>query len=163
MPGIFCHMLFLHLEVQLGSLGCSVTVKCCDPGPGERWAGAEADTREFTGWITGRPEDYIMSLQSWQHRQKQKKSQQQSQPSLDLFSPGISNNYETLLQAKSQVANLTYQKGKVTSLDRPNMTVVEQVPTRGCPARCWECTYCWRTTLSPGKLGRGLQPIKPKQ
>ena len=27
------------------------------------------EVREFTGWIQGRPEDYIMNLQRQQHRQ----------------------------------------------------------------------------------------------
>ena len=73
----------------------------------------ENQVREFSGWIKGRPEDYIMSLQRAQHRSKaQSNSRTSATTSLDLFSPGIQNDYESLLRKQNEIANLTYKKGE---------------------------------------------------
>ena len=81
-------------------------------GMGGRWAGGDEDgdneVREFKGWITGDKDDYFMSLQSL--LQHQKKIAGQS-PNLDLFSPGIRNDYESFLTSSTDLANLTYKKG----------------------------------------------------
>jgi len=72
----------------------------------------ENEVREFTGWIKGRPEDYIMDLQRAQHRSKaQSNSRKSPTTSLDLFSPGIQNDYESLLRKQNEIANFTYKKG----------------------------------------------------
>ena len=81
----------------------------------------ENEVREFTGWIQGRPEDYIMNLQRQQHRSKAQSNTRKSAigvtaPKLNLFSPGIKNNYEYLIQKQNEVANFTYKKGKVEYL-----------------------------------------------
>ena len=68
--------------------------------------------REFTGWIKGRPEDYIMDLQRAQHRSKAQSNTKNTQTALNLFSPGIKNDYESLLRKQNEIANLTYKKGK---------------------------------------------------
>ena len=67
--------------------------------------------REFTGWIKGRPQDYIMDLQRAQHRSKAQ-SNTKTSTSLNLFSPGIKSDYESLVRKQSEVANLTYKKGE---------------------------------------------------
>ena len=73
----------------------------------------ENEVREFTGWIKGQPEDYIMDLQRAQHRSKaQSNSRKTATTSLNLFSPGIQNDYESLLRKQNEIANLTYKKGE---------------------------------------------------
>ncbi len=70
--------------------------------------------REFTGWIQGRPEDYIMNLQRQQHRSKAQSNTRKTAvgPKLNLFSPGIQNDYEYLIKKQNEVANFTYKKGE---------------------------------------------------
>ena len=70
--------------------------------------------REFTGWIQGRPEDYIMNLQRQQHRSKAQSNTRKTAvgPKLNLFSPGIKNDYEYLIKKQNEVANFTYKKGR---------------------------------------------------
>ena len=91
-------------------------------GPrGDGWIGGdeveENEVREFTGWIQGRPEDYIMNLQRHQAQQHRSKAQSNTRktavgPKLNLFSPGIKNDYEYLIKKQNEVANFTYKKGK---------------------------------------------------
>ena len=70
--------------------------------------------REFTGWIQGRPEDYIMNLQRQQHRSKAQSNTRKTAvgPKLNLFSPGIKNDYEYLIKKQNEVANFTYKMGE---------------------------------------------------
>ena len=72
------------------------------------------EVREFTGWIQGRPEDYIMNLQRQQHRSKAQSNTRKTAvgPKLNLFSPGIKNDYEYLIKKQNEVANFTYKKGE---------------------------------------------------
>ena len=85
----------------------AVTSHCTLAGPAQ-----DNEVREFTGWIKGRPEDYIMDLQRAQHRSKAQSNTKNTQTSLNLFSPGIKNDYESLLRKQNEIANLTYKKGK---------------------------------------------------
>ena len=100
-------------------------------GPrGDGWIGGdefeENEVREFTGWIQGRPEDYIMNLQRHQAQQHRSKAQSNTRktavgPKLNLFSPGIQNDYEYLIKKQNEVANFTYKKGKTFSKYKPRV------------------------------------------
>ena len=108
----------LHLTALLSLTGLArVAAVITDQGMG--WGARDQDqleeneVREFTGWIKGRPEDYIMDLQRAQHRSKaQSNSRKSPTTSLDLFSPGIQNDYESLLRKQNEIANFTYKKGE---------------------------------------------------
>ena len=105
-------LLCLHLLVLtwLGGLaGVAGVITNQGMGWGSRPEGEleQNEVREFTGWIQGRPEDYIMDLQRAQHRSKA-----QSSTNINLFSPGIQNDYESLLRKQNEIANLTYKKGE---------------------------------------------------
>jgi len=89
-----------------------VGVRAVITSQGPRWGGGEEEgdneVREFKGWITGSKEDYFMSLESLlQHK---KKIAGQS-PKLDLFTPGITNNYPSFTSSRTNLSSLTYKKG----------------------------------------------------
>merc|ERR1719400_1912342 len=93
---------------------------------GPRWPAEEDgeiednEVREFTGWIQGRPEDYIMSLQRQQHRSKAQSNTRKTAvgPKLNLFSPGIKNDFEYLIKKQNEVANFTYKKGPYNGMPK---------------------------------------------
>lgn len=78
------------------------------------------EVREFTGWIQGRPEDYIMNLQRQQHRSKAQSNTRKTAvgPKLNLFSPGIKNDYEYLIKKQNEVANFTYKMGPYNGMPK---------------------------------------------
>ena len=85
------------------------------------------EVREFTGWIQGRPEDYIMSLVQHQNQQHRSKAQSNTRvaatgPKLNLFSPGVKNDYEFLVKQQNEVANYTYKKGGCSPVDSRYLT-----------------------------------------
>ena len=110
-------LLCLHLLGGLAGVAGVITNQGMGWGSREDSQLEENEVREFTGWIKGRPEDYIMDLQRAQHRSKaQSNSRKTATSSLDLFSPGIQNDYESLLRKQSEIANLTYKKGEYREL-----------------------------------------------
>jgi len=87
-----------------------VCVRAVITSQGPRWGGGEEEedneVREFKGWITGSKEDYFMSLESLLQRKKKIAGQS---PKLDLFTPGIRNNYPS--SSRANLSSLTYKKG----------------------------------------------------
>ena len=54
-----------------------------------------------------------MNLQRAQHRSKaQSNTRKTVSSNIDLFSPGIQNDYESVLRKQNEIANLTYKKGE---------------------------------------------------
>ena len=106
-------LLCLHLLGGLAGVAGVITNQGMGWGSRPEGELEQNEVREFTGWIQGRPEDYIMDLQRAQHRSKaQSNSRKTATPSLNLFSPGIQNDYESLLRKQNEIANLTYKKGE---------------------------------------------------
>ena len=104
-------MLFSFCCLALFGLGVEAVIT--NQGMGDAWVGGEEigdnEVREFTGWIKGDKSDYFMSLESLLQRKKKIEGQS---PKLNLFTPGVRNDYESLLNSRASLANLTYKKGK---------------------------------------------------
>ena len=107
------HLLVLTWLGGLAGVARVITNQGMGWGSGPSSELEENEVREFTGWIQGRPEDYIMDLQRAQHRSKAQSNSRKTQTTgLNLFSPGIQNDYESLLRKQNEIANLTYKKGE---------------------------------------------------
>jgi len=106
----------------LALLGLGVEAVITNQGMGDAWVGGEEigdnEVREFTGWIKGDKSDYFMSLESLLQRKKKIEGQS---PKLNLFTPGVRNDYESLLNSRASLANLTYKKGPYPGMPKKVM------------------------------------------